>query len=37
LFLASDYIAGDYPGMLEAAVRSGTAAGMRISIDDLSS
>jgi hypothetical protein len=26
LFLAGDYVAGDYPGTLEAAVRSGVAA-----------
>jgi hypothetical protein len=31
------FLAGDYPGILEAAVRSGTTAGLRISIDDLSS
>jgi hydroxysqualene dehydroxylase len=29
LLLAGDYIASDYPGTLEAAVRSGVAAGMR--------
>ena len=29
LHLAGDYIAGSYPGTLEAAVRSGVAAGMR--------
>ena len=33
LLLAGDYIAGDYPGTLEAAVRSGVAAGMRITAD----
>jgi len=31
LLLAGDYIASDYPGTLEAAVRSGVAAGMRAS------
>jgi hydroxysqualene dehydroxylase len=31
LFLAGDYVASDYPGTLEAAVRSGVAAGMRAS------
>jgi predicted NAD/FAD-binding protein len=30
LLLAGDYVASDYPGTLEAAVRSGVAAGMRI-------
>lgn len=29
LLLAGDYVASDYPGTLEAAVRSGVAAGMR--------
>jgi len=29
LLLAGDYIAGEYPGTLEAAVRSGVVAGMR--------
>jgi uncharacterized protein with NAD-binding domain and iron-sulfur cluster len=29
LLLAGDYVATDYPGTLEAAVRSGVAAGMR--------
>lgn len=33
LFLAGDYVAGDYPGTLEAAVRSGVAAGMRTTVD----
>ena len=31
LLLAGDYVAGDYPGTLEAAVRSGVAAGIRAS------
>jgi uncharacterized protein with NAD-binding domain and iron-sulfur cluster len=29
LLLAGDYVAADYPGTLEAAVRSGVAAGTR--------
>ena len=32
LFLAGDYIASDYPGTLEAAIRSGVAAGARITV-----
>jgi hypothetical protein len=28
LLIAGDYVAGDYPGTLEAAVRSGVAAGV---------
>jgi len=32
LLLAGDYVASEYPGTLEAAVRSGVAAGMRASL-----
>ena len=32
LFLAGDYVAGDYPGTLEAAVRSGVAAGTKTAV-----
>jgi squalene-associated FAD-dependent desaturase len=35
LLLAGDYVAGDYPGTLEAAVRSGVAAGARITVESV--
>jgi squalene-associated FAD-dependent desaturase len=35
LLLAGDYVAGEYPGTLEAAVRSGTEAGIRASVGAL--
>ncbi|HET7764066.1 MAG TPA: hydroxysqualene dehydroxylase HpnE [Burkholderiales bacterium] len=33
LLLAGDYVAGDHPGTLEAAVRSGVAAATRVTVD----
>jgi squalene-associated FAD-dependent desaturase len=35
LHLAGDYVAGSYPGTLEAAVRSGVAAGTRITVESV--
>jgi hydroxysqualene dehydroxylase len=35
LLLAGDYVASDYPGTLEAAVRSGVAAGTRITVESV--
>jgi squalene-associated FAD-dependent desaturase len=35
LLLAGDYVASDYPGTLEAAVRSGIAAGTRITVESV--
>ena len=35
LHLAGDYVAGSYPGTLEAAVRGGVAAGTRITVESV--
>jgi hydroxysqualene dehydroxylase len=35
LLLAGDYVASDYPGTLEAAMRSGVAAGTRITVESV--